>query len=136
MAEPGAEEWTVGRPDIAVRALTGEEALERAPALAELLIDCVEDGASVSFLAPLDRGKALAFWQGVAAGVARGERILLAVEDGAGSGGVAGTVQVVLAQPENQPHRGDLAKMLVRRSARRRRCPRRRSGRSPARCGC
>lgn len=114
MAEPGAE-----RPGLAVRALTGAEAQARAAELAELLIDCVEGGASVSFMAPLDRGKALAFWQGVAAGVARGERLLLVAEEGAG-GGIAGTVQVVFAQPENQPHRGDLAKLLVRRGARRR----------------
>jgi GNAT superfamily N-acetyltransferase len=103
---------------LAVRALTADEAEERSVGLVELLIDCVESGASVSFLAPLDRAKALAFWQGVAAGVACGERILLCAEEGAGK--IAGTAQVVLGQPENQPHRADLAKMLVRTDARRR----------------
>lgn len=84
--------------------------------LAELLIDCVDGGASVSFMHPLPMDKALAFWRGVADSAARGERVLLAAEDAAG---IVGTVQVVLDQPENQPHRADVAKMLVHRRARR-----------------
>lgn len=90
---------------------------ELAGALATLLIDCVEGGASVSFMHPLAPERALAFWRGVGAGVARGERLLLVVED---AQGVAGTVQVVLDLPENQPHRADVSKMLVHRRARRR----------------
>ena len=86
-------------------------------ALADLLIDCVEGGASVSFMHPLTRGRAVAFWRSVALGVAAGERALLVAEDALG---VCGTVQLVLDQPENQPHRADLAKMLVGRRARRR----------------
>jgi len=86
--------------------------------LADLLIDCVESGASVSFMHPLTRGRALSFWRRVAQGVATGERALLIAED-AGDGGVCGTVQLILDQPENQPHRADLAKMLVHRRARR-----------------
>ncbi len=85
-------------------------------ALAELLIDCVEGGASVSFMLPLPESKALAFWQGVADGVAHGERALLVAQD---AQGIVGTVQLVLAQPDNQPHRADVAKMLVHRRARR-----------------
>lgn len=84
--------------------------------LAELLLDCVEGGASVSFMHPLPMSRALAFWQGVADSVARGERALLVAEDATG---IVGTVQVVLDQPENQPHRADVAKMLVHRRARR-----------------
>lgn len=84
--------------------------------LADLLIDCVEGGASVSFMLPLSRDKALAFWRQVADGAARGERVLLAAED---AQGICGTVQVVLDQPENQPHRGEVSKMLVHRRARR-----------------
>lgn len=103
-------------PTIAVRRLGALEAQERCEALAGLLMDCVEGGASVSFLWPLERAKALAFWQGVAHGVAAGERILLVAEAGPE---LLGTVQLVTGQPENQPHRADLAKMLVRRSARR-----------------
>ena len=86
--------------------------------LSDVLIDCVEGGASVSFMLPMSRAKAESFWRSAAASVARGERVVLAAEDAAGT--IVGTVQVILAQPENQPHRGDLAKMLVHRRARRR----------------
>jgi GNAT superfamily N-acetyltransferase len=99
-----------------VRMLTSVAEAEIA-ALASLLIDCVDGGASVSFMQPLSREKAVAFWRSVAAGVAHGERALLVADDAAG---IAGTVQLVLAQPENQPHRADVSKMLVRRAARRR----------------
>ena len=85
--------------------------------LADLLVDCVEGGASVSFMLPLTRERALAFWRKVADGVARGERALLVAED---AEGLLGTVQLVLEQPENQPHRAEVAKMLVYRRARRR----------------
>src|SRR5437899_1361103 len=84
--------------------------------LSDVLIDCVEGGASVSFMLPMTRPKAEAFWRGASASAACGERFVLAAEDAAG---IVGTVQVILAQPENQPHRGDLAKMLVHRRARR-----------------
>lgn len=84
--------------------------------LAAVLIDCVAGGASVSFMHPLTPERAVAFWRRVAQGVASGERALLVAEDGEG---LCGTVQLVLAQPENQPHRADLAKMLVHRRARR-----------------
>ena len=102
---------------VTVRALSPHEARERIGALSAVLIDCVEGGASVSFMAPLSQERADGFWQGVAEGVAAGERILLVAEDRAG--GIVGTVQVVLRQPENQPHRADISKMLVHRRARR-----------------
>jgi GNAT superfamily N-acetyltransferase len=85
--------------------------------LTDVLIDCVEGGASVSFMLPLSRAKAQAYWHSTGASVARGERVLLAAEDPAGA--IVGSVQVGLDQPENQPHRGDVAKMLVHRRARR-----------------
>ena len=84
--------------------------------LADVLIDCVEGGASVSFMLPMTREKSLAFWRKVADGVARGERVLFVAED---AQGIAGTVQVILDLPENQPHRAEIAKMLVHRRARR-----------------
>jgi GNAT superfamily N-acetyltransferase len=84
--------------------------------LADVLIDCVEGGASVSFMHPLPRDRAVAFWRGVAQSVAAGERALLVAND---AQGLCGTVQLVLDQPENQPHRADLSKMLVHRRARR-----------------
>jgi GNAT superfamily N-acetyltransferase len=102
--------------EYAVRRLTAVTDAEVA-GLAAVLVDCVEGGASVSFMSPLAVERAEAFWRGVADGVSRGERALLVAEDGEG---IAGTVQLVLGLPENQPHRADLAKMLVHRRARRR----------------
>jgi GNAT superfamily N-acetyltransferase len=85
--------------------------------LADVLIDCVDGGASVSFMLPLTRERAVSFWRKVAAGVAAGDRALLVAED---ERGVCGTVQLILDLPENQPHRADLVKMLVHRRARKR----------------
>jgi GNAT superfamily N-acetyltransferase len=85
--------------------------------LSDVLIDCVEGGASVSFMLPIARTTAVAFWQGVASQVARGERIIVVAEET--GGGIVGTVQIIFAQAENQPHRADVAKMLVHRRARR-----------------
>ncbi|MFZ4806223.1 MAG: GNAT family N-acetyltransferase [Hyphomicrobiaceae bacterium] len=85
--------------------------------LAHVLIDCVDGGASVNFMLPLALTKATEYWRGVARDVANGTRVLLVAED---ESGIVGTVQVVHAQPENQPHRADISKMLVHRRARRR----------------
>lgn len=99
-----------------IRKLSAVEAHAAVPQLASILMDCVAGGASVSFLAPLSRKKADSFFRSVAAAVSEGERILLAAEV---DGVLVGTVQVILQQPENQPHRADVAKMLVHRDARR-----------------
>ena len=101
-------EWSVRR------LFTVDEA--RLAGLTDVLIDCVDGGASVSFMQPLTRERAAAFWHRVAEAVGNGHRALLVAED---AWGVCGTVQLVLEQPENQPHRADLAKMLVHRRARR-----------------
>jgi GNAT superfamily N-acetyltransferase len=85
--------------------------------LSDVLIDCVEGGASVSFMFPMTQAKAEAFWRDASASAARGERVVIAAEEP--DGRIIGTVQIISAQPENQPHRGDLTKMLVHRSARR-----------------
>ena len=84
--------------------------------LAEVLIDCVAGGASVSYMGPLSQAKAESFWQRVADDVSCGARALLVAED---AQGIVGTVQLILEQPENQPHRADLSKMLVHRRMRR-----------------
>lgn len=102
---------------ITVKRLNGDEAYAAIPALCEVLIDCVHGGASVSFMAPLSVDTARAFWRKVAGGVARAERALLVAQDEAGT--IVGTVQLILDLPENQPHRADVAKMLVHRRARR-----------------
>lgn len=98
-----------------IRRLDAQEALARAGELADILLDCVAGGASVSFMADMTRAEALAFWEKVAEGVAAGERILLVAEQ---EGALDGTVQVVPAGIPNQPHRSDLSKMLVRPGAR------------------
>ena len=104
--------------DVSVRRLDPNDAVACVPALADVLIDCVDGGASVGFMQPMTVEKATRFWQAVAEGVARGERALLVAEDEARQ--ILGTVQLLLALPENQPHRADVAKMLVHRRARRR----------------
>ena len=103
-------------PGVAIRRLDRLDDTEVA-ALAEVLVDAIDSGAGVSFLHPLEPEKACAFWRGVADDVAAGNRAVLVAED---ETGIVGTVQLVLAQPENQPHRADLSKMLVHRRARRR----------------
>jgi GNAT superfamily N-acetyltransferase len=88
-------------------------------ALTGVTVDCVEGGASVGFMLPLPPETAAGFWRGALAAAGRGDRVVLVAED-TSSGEVIGTVSVVLAMPDNQPHRADVAKMQVRRSARRR----------------
>ena len=100
---------------IAIVRLDGDEAREQLTALAEVLLDCVQGNASVSFVLPFTIDDARAFFDKVLADVNRGDRILLgAFHDGR----LVGTVQVVLTMPPNQRHRADVAKLLVLRSAR------------------
>jgi GNAT superfamily N-acetyltransferase len=101
---------------IRIRRLTGLDERD-VQGLCDVLIDCVEGGASVSFMLPMTRAKAEAFWRSVAASVERDERVIVVAED---ESGIVGTAQVVWAQPENQPHRADVSKMLVHRRVRRR----------------
>lgn len=90
---------------------------EELAGLVDVVMDCVAGGASVGFMQSLTRERAEEFWRRVAAGVHAGDRALLVAED---DDGIVGTVQLLLATPDNQPHRADLAKMLVHRRARRR----------------
>ena len=98
-----------------MRVLEGDAARAGVAGLADVLLDCVEGGASVSFMASLTRGEAQAFFEAACAEVAAGRRLLLAAFEG---DELVGTVQVFLATPPNGPHRGEIAKLLVRRSAR------------------
>ena len=83
--------------------------------LAGVLADCVEGGASVSFMLPFPRSKAVAFWEGMAGKAARGDAFTLCVRD---TEGICGTVTMATGLPENQPHRADVTKLLVHRRAR------------------
>ncbi|MBK5566768.1 GNAT family N-acetyltransferase [Ensifer sp. SSB1] len=101
--------------DIQIRLLDEAQARESMPALAEVLSDCVEGGASVGFMQPYPPESALAYWRGVVEAVAANETLLMVAEE---AGRILGTVQVGVAQMPNQPHRGDLKKLLVHRDAR------------------
>lgn len=85
--------------------------------LSELLANCVNGGASVSFMLPFNPMTAEAFWRRTAASVARNERVVLVAKDVDQQ--IIGTVQLITDQPENQPHRADVAKLLVHERARR-----------------
>lgn len=100
-----------------IRRLSADETLRAAPALGAVLKDCVDGGASVSFMAGLTHDEATAFWARAAAAQASDGRAVLAAED---DEGLFGVVQVIAAGTPNQPHRGDVAKMLVHRRGRRR----------------
>jgi GNAT superfamily N-acetyltransferase len=87
-------------------------------ALATILADSVADGAAISFMAPLAHEDAARFWrESVRPVIAAGRRVLFgALREGA----LLGTVQLILAMPPNQPHRAEIAKMIVHPRARRR----------------
>ena len=100
---------------IEIRQLSGTEGRNHIGALAEVLLDCVAGGASVGFMASLTKAAAEAFFEKALKGVDDGERILLAAFIDSKP---VGTIQILTATPPNQPHRADLAKLLVHRSAR------------------
>lgn len=97
--------------------LSAAQILSRVDELSDILETCVNNGASVSFMSPFNRDKSRPFWLNVAQSVTRGERIVLGAKDAQGA--LVGAVQLILNQPENQPHRADVAKLLVHTSARR-----------------
>jgi GNAT superfamily N-acetyltransferase len=98
-----------------IRLLDAAEARAAIPELCEVLTDCVNGGASVGFMQPYTNADAEPYWQDVVDAVASGTTLLLVAEL---DGRSVGTVQVGAAQMPNQPHRGDLKKLLVHRSAR------------------
>jgi GNAT superfamily N-acetyltransferase len=105
-------------PDaVEIRRLDGSEARAQLVGLAAVLADCVEGGASVGYLEPFSHEDAVIAFESFVSEVERGRRLLLAAFE---NGDLVGTAQVVLALMPNQPHRGEIAKVLVRRSARRR----------------
>jgi ribosomal protein S18 acetylase RimI-like enzyme len=101
--------------EIEIRPLTASPKVREL--LSEILIEVVANGGSVSFVHPVAPEQANAFWEGSLAAADRGERIVLGAWDG---DVLAGTVTLLLDLPPNQPHRGEIAKMMTRRSHRRR----------------
>ncbi|MBJ3813694.1 GNAT family N-acetyltransferase [Shimwellia pseudoproteus] len=102
---------------VTITSLHHDDILLRLHSLNALLIDCVEGGASVSFVLPMGEDKARVFWEGVAASVARdGRQLLVALDD---QQHIIGCVILVTDLPENQPHRAEVAKLLVHSRARR-----------------
>jgi ribosomal protein S18 acetylase RimI-like enzyme len=83
--------------------------------LADLLVETVASGGSVSFMHPLAPAAAEAFWDGALAAAGRGERIVFGAWDGRA---LVGTVTLLLDLPPNQPHRAEIAKMMTRVSHR------------------
>ncbi len=102
---------------IEIRRLDAAQARAELDELAAVLVDCVDGGASVSYMAPFSQADARDAFGGFVDEVAQGRRLLLAAYD---AGRLVGTVQVILALPPNQPHRGEIAKLLVHRAARKR----------------
>jgi ribosomal protein S18 acetylase RimI-like enzyme len=102
---------------IEIRRLAGAALHAQLDRLAAVLEDCVAGGASIGYLAPFSHEQAREAFAAFAAEVEQGRRLLLgAFADGE----LVGTVQVILALPPNQPHRGEVTRLLVHRSARRR----------------
>ena len=101
-----------------IYSLSRDEILSHIDSLSDILENCVNGGASVSFMLPFSPENARQFWLGVAESVGRQERTVLACRDE--REGFLGTVQLITDQPENQPHRADVAKLLVHEKARRR----------------
>src|SRR5580704_10449197 len=95
---------------IAIATPNTDEAKALIPALAGILIDCVEGGASVSFMLPIDRRTAEAFYEGVVEKIANGGTILFIAYL---NGDPVGTVQLSPELKPNQPHRADVSKLLV-----------------------
>jgi len=83
--------------------------------LAELLIEVVANGGSVSFMHPLSKKTAMSFWEGALAAADRGERIVLGARE---NGKLISSVTLLLNCPENQPHRAEIAKLMTRISKR------------------
>lgn len=101
----------------AIQIFSRDDILAHLPQLADILHSCVTGGASVSFMLPYNHEQASAFWRGVADSVGREERTVLVSTNAQGE--LTGTVQLITDQPDNQPHRADVAKLLVHQNARR-----------------
>lgn len=98
-----------------IQILTAEDMTSWLDDLCEVLSDCINGGASLGFMLPFEPKDAMLYWRDVQSHVALGQTLIAVAKR---DGKVVGTVQVGLAQKPNQPHRGDVMKLLVHRAAR------------------
>ena len=103
--------------DVEIRRLDAAAARTHLDGLAAVLADCVAGGASVGYLAPFSHEEARRVYEEYLVDIERGRRVLLAAFSGAA---LVGTAQLVFPPHPNQPHRAEVARVLVHRSARRR----------------
>jgi ribosomal protein S18 acetylase RimI-like enzyme len=104
--------------DFRIESLEPADAARQRAALAGLLRDAVDSGASLGFLPPLSAAEAAAYWDTVVAGLRDGRRVLLVARDA--DDGIVGAVQLELESRANAAHRAEVTKLMVHRSARRR----------------
>ncbi|MGX1500701.1 GNAT superfamily N-acetyltransferase [Labrenzia sp. MBR-25] len=97
-------------PEAPVYLMSADEVRSSLSALGQLLKTCVEDGAGIGFILPMSQEKAEAFWAGKLLAIESGEAFLLAARQGPE---IAGVVMLVKASADNQPHRADVAKLMV-----------------------
>jgi GNAT superfamily N-acetyltransferase len=114
LSEPSA---AARQPEVVIRRLDSQAARRHLDELADLLVDAVAGGASVSFVAPLSHYEARDWFAGVLHEMELGRRVMLAAFM---AGRVVGCAQLVLAWQSNATHRAEVQKMLVHGSARRR----------------
>ena len=107
---------TSATTDAVIARLDADSARAAIPALSDILGDCVANGASVGFMAGNGAGDFARFWEGVAAEVEAGRVLLFVASQG---GRIVGTAQLHLIGKPNQPHRAEIAKVLVHSAARR-----------------
>ncbi len=104
---------------VTLRQLDASDLRAQLTGFSQLLTACVEAGASIGFMAPFTLDQAGAFWTGIASKVEAGDRLIWSAQDET-TGELLGTVQLIIGLPDNQPHRGDVAKLMVAPAARRR----------------
>ncbi len=103
--------------DVRIEPLSASGITAHRDELAHLLRSCVDAGGSLGYLAPMPEGEATEFWRGVEPHVASGNRIVLVARDGAR---IVGTAQLALETKPNGRHRGEVLKVMVAPSHRRR----------------
>jgi GNAT superfamily N-acetyltransferase len=117
---------TIHRPtsEIEIAALDADGYVAAIPGLASLLVDAVEGGASVNFVAGVTEDEASAWWRARMADVADGTTTVFVATSPSGnapdSGEIVGSTLLIRSRNPNAPHRAEIGKVIVHRSSRRR----------------